>query len=111
VGRLRRKRRADAGRERVMSAAVRQAVAHKSWSARLHHDNLVALCETRPELRLVPSYSTLRRFLKGHDLRKRRRVTSRETPGAERAEARRTSGRCAATRPNMWARSCIGTVT
>ena len=82
VGKLRRKRRADAGRERVMSDAVRQAVlsqyaAHKSWSARLHHDNLVALSETRPELRPVPSYSTLRRFLKSNDLRKRRRVTSR----------------------------------
>ena len=94
VGKLRRKRRADAGRERVMSDAVRQAVlsqyaAHKSWSARLHHDNLAALSETRPELRPVPSYSTLRRFLKSNDLRKRRRVTSRGTPGAERAEARR----------------------
>lgn len=93
VGKLRRKRRADAGRERVMSDAVRQAAlsqyaAHKSWSARLHHDNLVALSETRPELRPVPSYSTLRRFLKSQGLDKRRRVTPRRTTGAERAEAR-----------------------
>ena len=73
VGKLRRKRRADAGHERVMSDAVRQAAlsqyaAHKSWSARLHHDNLVALSETRPELRPLPSYSTLRRFLKSQGL-------------------------------------------
>jgi putative transposase len=93
VGKLRRKRRADAGRERVMGDAVRQAVlaqyaAHKNWSARLHHDNLVALSETRPELRPVPSYSTLRRFLRNHGLDKRRRVTPRRTTGAERAEAR-----------------------
>jgi putative transposase len=94
VGKLRRKRRADAGHERVMSDAVRQAIlaqyaTHKNWSARLHHDNLIALSETRPELRPVPSYSTLRRFLKSHGLDKRRRVTPRRTTGAERAEARR----------------------
>ena len=94
VGKLRRKRRADAGRERVMSDAVREAVlaqyvAHKNWSARLQHDNLIALGETRPDLRPVPSYSTLRRFLKSHGLDKRRRVTPRLTTGAERAEARR----------------------
>ena len=38
-----------------MSDAVRQTVlaqyaAHKSWSVQLHHDNLVALAETRPDL-------------------------------------------------------------
>ncbi|HKF10893.1 MAG TPA: DDE-type integrase/transposase/recombinase [Xanthobacteraceae bacterium] len=93
VGKLRRKRRADAGRQPAMSDAVRQAVlaqyaAHKGWSAKLHHDNLVALSEKRPELRPLPSYSTLRRFLKAHGLAKRRRVTSRRTEGAARAEAR-----------------------
>jgi len=76
-----------------MSVTVRQALlaqyaAHKSWSARLHHDNLVALAEKRVDLRPVPSYSTLRRFLKAHGLDKRRRVTTRRTDGAERAEAR-----------------------
>jgi putative transposase len=93
VGKLRRKRRADAGRQPAMSDAVRQAVlaqyaAHKGWSAKLHHDNLVALSEKRPELRPLPSYSTLRRFLKAHGLGKRRLLTSRRTAGAARAEAR-----------------------
>ena len=93
VGVLRRKVRADAGRQASMSDAVRQALleqyaAHKSWSAQLHHDNLVALAEKRPELRPLPSYATLRRFLKAHGLEKRRRVTSRRTDGADRAEAR-----------------------
>jgi hypothetical protein len=55
VGVLRRKLRADAGQQVAISNAVRQAVlaqyaAHKSWSVQLHHDNLVALAETRPEL-------------------------------------------------------------
>ena len=93
VGKLRRKQRADAGRQPAMSDAVRQAVlaqyaAHKGWSAKLHHDNLVVLSEKRPELRPLPSYSTLRRFLKAHGLNKRRRLTSRRTEGAARAEAR-----------------------
>jgi len=93
VGILRRKVRNDAGQQHAMSEAVRQTVlaqyaAHKSWSAQLHHDNLVALAETRPDLKPVPSYATLRRFLKANGLDKRRRVTSRQTVGAERAEAR-----------------------
>lgn len=90
---LRRKMRTDAGQQPAVSDAVRQAVlaqyaAHKSWSAQLHHDNLVALAETQPELKPVPSYTTLRRFLKANGLDKRRRVTSRQTVGTERAEAR-----------------------
>jgi putative transposase len=93
VGVLRRKVRTDAGRQAAMGAALREAVlaqyaAHKSWSAKLHHDNLLALAERQPGLAPVPSYSTLRRFLKAHGLDKRRRLTSRRTDGAERAEAR-----------------------
>src|SRR3984893_3708900 len=89
---LRRKLRADAGQQPAMSGAVRQAIlaqyaAHKSWSAQLHHDNLVALAESSPDLKPLPSYATLRRFLKAHGLEKRR-VTSRRTDGADRAEAR-----------------------
>ena len=93
VGVLRRKLRADAGQQPAMSGAVRQAIlaqyaAHKSWSVQLHHDNLVALADSNPELKPVPSYATLRRFLKANGLNKRRRLTSRRTQGAERAEAR-----------------------
>jgi putative transposase len=93
IGVLRRKLRADAGQQPAMSGAVRQAIlaqyaAHKSWSVQLHHDNLVALAESNPELKPVPSYATLRRFLKANGLAKRRRLTSRRTQGAERAEAR-----------------------
>ena len=93
VGVLRRKRRSDAGEQVSVTAAVRQAMlaqyaAHKSWSARLHHDNLLALAERRPELAPAPSYSTLRRFLKAHGFDKRRPLTARRTDGAERAEAR-----------------------
>ena len=90
---LRRKLRTDAGQQPAMSGAVRQTIlaqyaAHKSWSVQLHHDNLVALAESNPDLRPLPSYATLRRFLKANGFNKRRRLTSRRTEGAERAEAR-----------------------
>ena len=93
VGVLRRKVRVDAGRQHAVSDAVRKVVlaqhaAHKSWSIQLHHDNLVALAETEPGLEPVPSYPTLRRFMKANGLDKRRRLTSRTTDGADRAEAR-----------------------
>jgi transposase InsO family protein len=93
VGSLRRKLRADAGQQPAMSGAVRQAIlaqyaAHKSWSVQLHHDNLVALAEINLDLKPVPSYATLGRFLKAHGLNKRRRLTARRTQGVERAEAR-----------------------
>jgi transposase InsO family protein len=93
VGVLRRKVRADAGQQHGISEAVRCAVlaqyaAHSSWSMQLHYDNLVALAETQPDLLPVPSYPTLRRFMKANGLDKRRRLTSRTTEGAERAQAR-----------------------
>lgn len=93
VGVLRRKIRTDAGQQSAISDAVRREVfaqyaAHKSWSVKLHHDNIVALAESRPELKPVPSYPTLRRFMRANGLDKRRRLTSRRTEGAERAEAR-----------------------
>ena len=90
---LRRKLRQDAGEQPSMTTPLRQALlaqyaAHKSWSAKLHHDNLVALAETRSELRPVPSYTTVRRFLRGHGLSKRRPLTTRQTAGAQAAAAR-----------------------
>ena len=90
---LRRKRRQDAGAQASMTPPLRQALlaqyaAHKSWSAQLHHDNLVALAETRSELSPVPSYATVRRFLAAHGLTKHRPMTTRQTDGALAAAAR-----------------------
>jgi putative transposase len=65
-----------------------QYAAYKDWSVQLHHDNLLALAESNPEIRPIPSYATLRRFLKANGLAKKRRLTSCRTAGAERAEAR-----------------------
>jgi transposase InsO family protein len=93
LGVLRRKRRQDAGAQASMTPPLRQALvaqyaAHKGWSAQLHHDNLVALAENRSELRPVPSYATVRRFLAAHGLTKHRPMTTRQTDGALAAAAR-----------------------
>jgi transposase InsO family protein len=90
---LRRKVRTDVGAQESLGLAIREALraqyaGHMSWSIALHHLNLRALAEQRPELGPVPSYSTIRRFFKAHGLIKRRRLSARRTAGVERAEAR-----------------------
>jgi putative transposase len=90
---LRRKVRTDIGAQESMSLAIRAALraqyaGHMSWSVALHHANLRALAERRPELGPIPSYATIRRFLKAQGLYKRRRLSARRTAGVERAEAR-----------------------
>ncbi len=89
---LRRKVRADAGVQQV-STAIREVLraqyaAHPSWSVQLHYDNLCAVADQDPRLAAPPSYSSIRRLFKAQGWRKRRRLSSRDTAGAERAEAR-----------------------
>lgn len=93
VGALRRKVRKDAGEQASMGEALRRALviqhkSHPNWSAQLHYDNLVALAKSNPELGPVPSYSTVRRYMRVRGLKRRRRVSSRRTAGAQRAESR-----------------------
>lgn len=92
VGVLRRKVRKDAGRQ-TLPELLRQALraqheAHRSWSYRLHYDNLKALVSAKPELGRLPSYSTVRRWMKSVGLTRRRRLASNPTPGTRQAEAR-----------------------
>ena len=92
VGVLRRKVRADAGTQ-ALSVSIRQALrtqyaAHPSWSVQLHYDNLRAQSAHNAALAPLPSYSSIRRFFKAQGWRKRRRLSTRDTAGAERAEAR-----------------------
>jgi putative transposase len=93
---LRRKLRRDAGLQAALGAAMRQAVlapyaAHKSWSVKLHHDNILVLAE-RPALMPVMSYSTLRRFHAAHGLDKRRRLTPDRRHRARRSPPARSKG-------------------
>src|SRR5271169_5805556 len=72
----------------LRQALLAQYAAHKSWSAQLHHDNLVALAETRSGLRPVPSCATVRRFLGARGMTRHRPMTTRQTEGALAATAR-----------------------
>jgi len=93
VGVLRRKVRSDLGTQGSVSDILRAAIreqysAHPAWSIQLHYLNLKVLAENRPDIGAVPCYSTIRRFFKAYGLFKRRRLSSRRTEGAERAEQR-----------------------
>lgn len=86
---LRRKPRKDSGQQQAVSlelgeALRRQHAAHPSWSYKLHRDNLAALLRDKPHLGPLPSYSSLRRYLVGHGLRRRRRLPVAELRAGER---------------------------
>ncbi len=92
VAALRKTRRKDAGRQglderlrRVLHAQHRE---HPAWSFKLHHDNLVAHAAMDSRLGPVPSYDTVRRFMRAHGLLKARAHPRRQTPGIERAARR-----------------------
>jgi transposase InsO family protein len=92
---LRRRVRKDAGRARGVSAELAQAIRtqyheHPSWSYQLHVDNLSVLVGQQPELGALPSYTTLRRWMKAHGLFKQRRPPRPLVPGEARAELRRS---------------------
>jgi transposase InsO family protein len=93
VGVLRRKVRKDLGVQNAVPDAVKQAVraqhaAHKSWSYQLHYDNLKALVTAEPKVGPLPSYSTVRRYMKAAGLLRRRRLAAKQTDGTRLAEAR-----------------------
>lgn len=72
VGVLRRKVRRDGGRQVAVSPELGEAVRqqyeqHPRWSYKLHRDNLAVL----PELGALPSYSTLRRYMRAQGLLKK----------------------------------------
>jgi len=94
VGALRRRVREDAGLARGMPATLAQALraqydAHKTWSVKLHVDNLRVQVAQDPSLGPLPSYSTVRRYMKSQGLFRQKRLRKRrDTAGAARAEAR-----------------------
>ncbi|MGE5203411.1 MAG: IS481 family transposase [Acidobacteriota bacterium] len=99
VNALRRRVRKDAGTRRAVSAALVAAVVqqhrdHPTWSYQLHADNLVVLAELDAALGHVPSYTTIRRLMKGRGLfrQKHRRHGTREGDSKSRAifESRET---------------------
>jgi len=90
---LGRKLRSDAGKTVAMSSLLseelrRQYALYPHWSYQLHRDNLVALAEMKPQLGLIPSYSTVLRHMKERAWIKKRSPPLNPTPGQKVAAKR-----------------------
>ncbi len=86
---LRRRRRSDVGQVRQLSVQLMEALKkqyreHPGWTVQLHYDNLVVLVAEDEALGTLPSYATLRRYMKARGLH-RTRPARRQRPGEERA--------------------------
>jgi len=72
---LRKKPRKDRGQQPSLSERLRRSLRaqyaeHPGWTAKLHFDNLLVRIKQEPELGRVPSYATVRRFLRRNGLRR-----------------------------------------
>jgi len=94
VGVLSRKIRDDQGTHPSLSLPLRALIdaqyrKHRDWSYKLHADNLAVCCAQDPGLGAMPSYESVRRYMKAHDMIKRRRLGGkRRSAGADAAEQR-----------------------
>ena len=95
VGVLRRRRRRDAGHSWAISHQLRDVLhaqyrEHRSWTYRLHTDNLAVLVAEDPALgRMPPSYQTVRRYMATHGLVPQPEPEPPTTPGELQARRRR----------------------
>lgn len=90
---LRRAVRKDAGTHPSLTEEARAAIQqqyrdHRRWSYLLHWDNLKARAKKHPELGEIPSYPTVRRYMRSAGLFKKKRRRRPDTAGARQAEAR-----------------------
>jgi transposase InsO family protein len=95
VGALRRAIRKDCGKISLAAALAErlrlQYRDHPHWSCQLHYDNLSALVKADPSLGRLPSYSTVKRYMRARGLVKRPGPRLHQRPGEVRAEERRQS--------------------
>ena len=93
VRRLRRAVRKDCGKISLAPALAErlhlQYRDHPDWSYQLHYDNLAALVKADPTLGKLPSYSTVKRYMRAHGLVKKPGLFLHRRPGEARAERRR----------------------
>ncbi len=85
--------RSDSGQHKAVTQPLRELLhtqyqEHSSWSYQLHYDNLVTLAEADESLGFVPSYASVRRYMKARGMLRRRRGSSRLTLGEQQAAAR-----------------------
>ena len=93
VGVLGRKTRADHGKHRSLSAEFTTTLAaqyreHPDWSYQLHAENMAVWVKAHPENGPIPSYATVRRYMKAVGMFKRRRRGRGYGKGVMAAEAR-----------------------
>jgi putative transposase len=93
VGVLRRKVRRDLGAQPSIGEELRRLIeaqyaTHKRWSYQLHYDNLAAAAKVEASGGVLPSYSSVLRYMKSHGLAPRRVPSGPPTPGREQAQAR-----------------------
>jgi transposase InsO family protein len=93
VGTLRRKLRSDSGQQPSLSEKLRpilgaQYRAHKKWTYQLHFDNLGVLVQQQVDLGPMPSYTSVRRYMKNHGLVQKILARAKGTGGALKAEKR-----------------------
>lgn len=90
---LRRPVRKDAGTQPSLSERARTLIQHQyrdhpRWTYQLHWDNLKARVKRDPTLGEIPSYPTVRRYMRAVGLYKKKRYKRPDTPGGRLAEAR-----------------------
>lgn len=88
VSALARKVPAHAGTHPAISAALSRAILvqyqqHPGWTYQLHHDNLCELLKQDPALGAMPSYPTVRRYMKDQGLLRQRKRRRRGAQGGE----------------------------
>jgi transposase InsO family protein len=92
VGVLRRAVRKDRGKVSLPASLAERLFVqhreHKHWSYQLHYDNLAALVKADSSLGPLPSYSTVRRYMKAHGLLRTPRP-NKARPGEALAARRR----------------------
>ena len=105
---LRRQVRADRGTQPTVNARIAVLLGvqyrdHSGWSYRLHADNLETLIREDPTLGPMPSYATVRRYLKRHGMTRRAALRDTARPGEVRAQPARQDRVVPATRsrPSM----------
>jgi transposase InsO family protein len=73
----------SAGLARALALLYRQ---HPSWTAQLHYDNLATLAQQDPTIGPLPSYTTVRRYLRDQGMTRQRR-RRHAAPGDQGVEA------------------------
>lgn len=90
---LRKKVRCDKGTQRALTYDQREFLRgqykdHAGWTVQLHYDNLVAAAVTNADLGPVPSYASVRRFMRKAGFHRRKKVRKGKTAGERAAQVR-----------------------